>query len=50
VRSQLSLALDLKYIDDATFNELDKRYENLEMRISKYVASLKKSKRQISKS
>lgn len=41
VRSQLSLALDLKYIKIAKFDELDKRYENLEMRMSKYIKSLK---------
>lgn len=41
-RSQLSLSIDLKYIDDDAFESLDKRYENLEMRISKYISSLKK--------
>jgi four helix bundle protein len=41
VRSQLSLALGLKYIKLTKFNELDGRYENLEMRMSKYIKSLK---------
>lgn len=43
-RSQLSLSVDLKYISNKKFQELDKRYENLEKGISKYISSLKKNK------
>ena len=43
-RSQLSLASDLKYISKKTFDELDVRYNNLCMRINKYIMSLNKKK------
>jgi four helix bundle protein len=43
-RSQLSLSTDLEYINKTIFKSLDKRYENLEMRISKYISSLKKNR------
>jgi len=43
-RSQLSLSFDLGYISKEDFEHLDNRYNNLCMRINKYISSLKKKK------
>jgi four helix bundle protein len=40
-RSQLSLALDLGYMKQEKFDHLDDRYNNLCMRINRYIRSLK---------
>lgn len=41
-RSQLSLAFDLGYLNGKVFNHLDSRYNNLCMRINRYISSLKR--------
>lgn len=44
VRSHLSVAHELKYIDSATFNKLDNSYEVLAKQISSFVSYLEKRK------
>lgn len=44
VRSHLSVAFELKYIDRATFQRLDEAYEILAKRISSFVSYLEKRK------
>ena len=40
-QSHLSVALKLKFISEDEFNELDRRYEILAMRINAYIQSIK---------
>lgn len=44
VRSQLSLAKDLGYLNEKVFDKLDERHNNSTMRINRYIYSLKKRK------